>query len=59
LNDLAKLLYWITVMPAIVAHMMPFVGRSMQAIAAAARVALSRDEMLVGTLSCKSPPGEA
>jgi hypothetical protein len=31
---------------------MPFVGRSMQAMAAPARAALSRDEMLVGTLSC-------
>lgn len=38
--------------PAIVTQMMPFVGRRMQAMAAAARAALSRDEMAVGTLSC-------
>lgn len=34
-------------------QMMPFVGRSMQAIAAAARAALSRDVTLAGTLSCE------
>jgi hypothetical protein len=33
--------------------MMPFVGRNMQAMAAAAKAALSRDEMVVGTLSCE------
>jgi hypothetical protein len=38
--------------PAMVIQMMPFVGLSMQAMAAAARAALSRDEMVVGTLSC-------
>jgi hypothetical protein len=53
LEDLVKLLYWNTMMPAIVTQMMPFVGRSIQAMAAAARAALSRDEMVVGTLSCE------
>jgi len=54
LRDLVKLLYCNAVMPAIVAQMMTFVGRSMQAMAAAARAALSRDETLVGILSCET-----
>jgi hypothetical protein len=53
LRDLVRLLYCNAVMPVIVAQMMTFVGRSMQAMAAAARAALSRDEMLVGILSCE------
>lgn len=52
LKDLVRSLYCVAVMPAIVTQMMPFVGRNMQAMAAAARAALSRDEIAVGTLSC-------
>ena len=53
IKDLVKLLYFDTVMPAIVTQIMPLVGRNMQAMAAAARAALSRDEIAVGILSCE------
>jgi hypothetical protein len=41
--------------PAIVTQMIPFVGRSIQAIAAAASAALRRGVTVVETLCCEPP----
>ena len=42
-------------MPAIVTQMMPFVGRNIQAMAAAASAAFSRGKAEVDILSCVPP----
>jgi hypothetical protein len=47
------------VTPAIVTQMMPFVGRNIQAMAAAASAALSRGGAEVGSLSCEPPAAGA